>query len=75
MKMATAMLCSIRHSRAGGNLGLFSRELAWIPAFAGMTEKGPRWALRSLSPQCYFEEGTKDAKVWKINVPNFTPSW
>jgi hypothetical protein len=39
--MATAILYSIRHSRAGGNLGLFSRELAWIPAFAGKTETGP----------------------------------
>jgi hypothetical protein len=27
----------IRHSRAGGNPGLFPAELAWIPAFAGMT--------------------------------------
>ena len=27
-----------RHSRARGNPGLFTAELAWIPAFAGMTE-------------------------------------
>ena len=32
------LLYSICHSRAGGNPGLFSAELAWIPAFAGMTE-------------------------------------
>ena len=31
---------SIRHSRACGNPGLFSALLAWIPAFAGMTELG-----------------------------------
>jgi hypothetical protein len=28
---------SIRHSGAGRNPGLFPTELAWIPAFAGMT--------------------------------------
>jgi hypothetical protein len=27
------------HSRAGGNPGFFAAELAWIPAFAGMTEQ------------------------------------
>jgi hypothetical protein len=26
-----------RHSRARGNPGFFPTELAWIPAFAGMT--------------------------------------
>jgi hypothetical protein len=26
-----------RHSRARGNPGFFPNELAWIPAFAGMT--------------------------------------
>ena len=31
-------ISSIRHSRARGNPGLLSAELAWIPAFAGMTE-------------------------------------
>ena len=29
---------STRHSRARGNPGLLCAELAWIPAFAGMTE-------------------------------------
>ncbi len=33
------LIYSIRHSRAGGNPGLFSCELAWIPAFAGMTDR------------------------------------
>jgi hypothetical protein len=36
-------LCSICHSRAGGNPRLFTAELAWIPAFAGMTEL--RWSI------------------------------
>ena len=31
---------STRHSRARGNPGLVSAKLAWIPAFAGMTEPG-----------------------------------
>ena len=31
------VLPSARHSRARGNPGLFPTELAWIPAFAGMT--------------------------------------
>jgi len=39
------VLPSTRHSRARGNPGWFSAELAWIPAFAGMTE--PRRPLRS----------------------------
>jgi hypothetical protein len=30
-------LPSTRHSRARGNPGLFPTQLAWIPAFAGMT--------------------------------------
>jgi hypothetical protein len=29
---------AIRHSRAGENPGLFNAELAWISAFAGMTD-------------------------------------
>ena len=28
-----------RHSRVRGNPGLVTAELAWIPAFAGMTEE------------------------------------
>ena len=41
---------STRHSRARGNPGLFSAELTWIPAFAGMTEpSGSRaWMEQSL---------------------------
>ena len=39
------VLPATRHSRARGNPGLFSAELAWIPAFAGMTER--RWPLQS----------------------------
>jgi hypothetical protein len=32
------LLSSNRHSRARGNPGLGTVKLAWIPAFAGMTE-------------------------------------
>ena len=32
------LLPPTRHSRAGGNPGLLPAELAWVPAFAGMTE-------------------------------------
>jgi hypothetical protein len=32
------LLFSNRHSRARGNPGWVTVELAWIPAFAGMTE-------------------------------------
>ena len=32
------VLSATRPSRARGNLGLFSAQLAWIPAFAGMTD-------------------------------------
>jgi hypothetical protein len=31
---------STRHSRVRGNPGLVCAELAWIPAFAGMTDPG-----------------------------------
>ena len=34
---------SARHSRARGNPGLLSAELAWIPAFAGMTKEALKW--------------------------------
>ncbi len=55
------VLPSTRHSRARGNPGWFSAELAWIPAFAGMTE--PRRPLRSHSLTKFSKEFTKDTKV------------
>jgi len=56
------VLPSNRHSRARGNPGLLCAELAWMPAFAGMTET--RRALRSADHPgiSIFEGGTKDAK-------------
>ena len=39
------VLPATRHSRARGNPGLFSAELTWIPAFAGMTEPSGSWSL------------------------------
>ena len=47
------LLFSIRHSRARGNPGSFCAELAWIPAFAGMTSRGGSSLCRS-SPHRYF---------------------
>ena len=66
------VLPSTRHSRARGNPGLFSAELAWIPAFAGMTE--PRvnsayfgffilWIIHA----AVFQERTKVTKVSDIS--------
>jgi len=51
------LFCLTRHSRARGNLGLSCVELAWIPAFAGMTE--PSGHLRCVDPPRtgIFEEG------------------
>jgi hypothetical protein len=34
---ALARFTTTRHSRARGNPGWFSAQLAWIPAFAGMS--------------------------------------
>ena len=35
---ALARFTTTRHSRVRGNPGWFSAQLAWIPAFADMTE-------------------------------------
>ena len=71
------VLTSTRHSRAGGNPGWFSAELAWIPAprsksgtsFAGMTE--PRRPLRSADyPRMrIFEGGHEEHEVRSLNYP------
>ena len=60
---------STPHSRARGNPGLFSNELAWIPAFAGTTEA---WGLvRSADhPRtCIFEGGHEEQEVRSFNCP------
>src|SRR5262249_43344348 len=55
-------LPSGRHSRARGNLGLFRIELAWIPAFAGMTK--PRRPLRSADhPAHVFSKEPRSAEI------------
>ena len=67
------VLSSTRHSRARGNPGLFSNELAWIPAFAGMTE--PRGLVRSADhPRTsIFEGGHEDHEVRKKLSEPFVP--
>ena len=56
-------VCSTRHSRARGNPGLFSRALAWIPAFAGMTDPCGLLVARIIAAQVFSMEITKDTKV------------
>jgi hypothetical protein len=56
------LLYSICHSRAGGNPGMFSAELAWIPAFAGMTELRTSVRFAEHHLMVIFKEGTKDTK-------------
>ena len=65
------LLCSNRHSRAGGNPGSFPAELAWIPAFAGMTEH--RWPHRYADhsqAQVFSKEDTKSTKFGVITFRN-----
>jgi hypothetical protein len=61
MQSPRAQSAASRHSRAGGNPGLFSDELAWIPAFAGMTESNPA-ALR-LASHTYFRRRILDFPI------------
>jgi hypothetical protein len=51
-----------RHSRAGGNPGLFSAELAWIPAFAGMTELSGFFVREIIFTCVFVKEDTKPTK-------------
>ncbi|MGZ8443905.1 MAG: hypothetical protein ACXWXZ_10945 [Candidatus Binatia bacterium] len=62
---------SIRHSRAHGNPGLFCAELAWIPAFAGMTEPRRLFGVHIIPSQVFSKEVTKDTKGSEIITPNF----
>ncbi len=56
---------SIRHSRARGNPGFFCAQLAWIPAFAGMTE--PRRPLHCgrPSPYIYFRRRARRTRRFR----------
>ncbi|MGZ8427723.1 MAG: hypothetical protein ACXWYD_22480, partial [Candidatus Binatia bacterium] len=56
------MIPSIRHSRARGNPGLFCAELAWIPAFAGMTEPRSLFVVHIIPAHVFSKEVTKDPK-------------
>ena len=51
---------SIRHSRARGNPGLFCAQLAWIPAFAGMTEPRRLFVVHIIPSQVFSKEDTKE---------------
>ncbi len=65
------LLCSNRHSRAGGNPGSFSAKLAWLPAFAGMTEH--RWPPRYADHpqvQVFAKEDMKSTKFGTFIVRN-----
>ena len=53
---------SIRHSRARGNPGLFCAELAWIPAFAGMTEPRRLFVVHIIPSHVFSKDDTKSTK-------------
>jgi len=47
---------STRHSRALGNPGSFTAELAWMPAFAGMTEQDAFSLSETSAPKSFSKE-------------------
>ncbi|MGZ9213057.1 MAG: hypothetical protein ACXW53_14270, partial [Candidatus Binatia bacterium] len=72
------MILSIRHSRARGNPGLFCAELAWIPAFAGMTEPRSLFVAHIIPAHVFSKEARRTRRFRKNNIPNFVlfvPSW
>ena len=58
---------STRHSRASGNPGVVCAELAWIPAFAGMTDSG-RLFVSWIATDVFSKEGHEG---FEIITPNF----
>ncbi|MGZ9174636.1 MAG: hypothetical protein ACXW52_23845, partial [Candidatus Binatia bacterium] len=46
-----------------GNPGLFCAELAWIPAFAGMTEPRRLFVVHIIPSHVFSKDVTKDTKV------------
>jgi hypothetical protein len=62
---------SIRHSRARGNPGLFCAELAWMPAFAGMTDPLRLFVVHIIASHVFSKKVTKDRRARTIKVPNF----
>ncbi|MGZ9262785.1 MAG: hypothetical protein ACXW6V_25255, partial [Candidatus Binatia bacterium] len=63
------MIPSIRHSRARGNPGLFCAELAWIPAFAGMTEPRSLFVVHIIPAHVFSKEDTKSTKFGRKFEP------
>jgi hypothetical protein len=59
-----------RHSRAGGNPDLIPAELAWIPAFAGMTEPRNRFVTQINHVEIFAKEARR-SRI--INIRNFVP--
>jgi hypothetical protein len=51
-----------RHARAGENPVLFPAELAWITAFAGMTEPRRRFVTQIIRGQIFSKEDMKNPK-------------
>jgi hypothetical protein len=79
------VLPATRHSRARGNPGLFSAELTWIPAFAGMTEPSGPWSSAGakrnpgsscyrLSPHRYFRRRSRRVRIIKTPPCGLKPS-
>jgi alkanesulfonate monooxygenase SsuD/methylene tetrahydromethanopterin reductase-like flavin-dependent oxidoreductase (luciferase family) len=74
---STGCLATTSHSRppawlragASGNPGLFSAELAWIPAFAGTTEPQAASSYCRSSLHTYFQSRTR--RIQMIKTPNF----
>ena len=63
-------------SRSRPLSGWFSAELAWIPAFAGMTDRAGLFVL--IPSSVFSKEDTKITKVSDIKLLNFVsfvPSW
>jgi len=70
------VLPSNRHSRARGNPGLLCAELAWIPAFAGMTETRRPFRSADHPGISIFEGGHEEHAVRSFNFPKIScPSW
>ena len=62
---------SIRHSRARGIPGLVYTELAWIPAFAGMTEPWRLFVVHIIPSHVFSKEDTKSTKFGIIVFETF----
>jgi len=78
------VLPATRHSRARGNPGLFSTELTWIPAFAGMTEPSASWSLDGAkrssgasfykaSPHRYFRRRSRRTRRVRMTAQHAAP--